>query len=270
MESIEDIEGLNAQDTMSDFSVPVEIKYPDECIENSCRISFDELKTDYPEIADFIERMDERLGNDAPDGIMNTLEYYKSDNGAIMIRSSNPDYANSFVVIKGNDIYCKAGCTVGDQHPNEFINETKLIPNSTYHVDGHFNYRTDEQGRVVQSGELITGACEIERHHDRANLKPIADAKDGLPDDVGGHIVANNVSGPTEAINIFPQNGDLNNSGGWKRMENEICNASLNGSKVEVSKEFSYTGNSMRPDTIEVTVKIDGRMTCYQYANELP
>lgn len=270
MGNVEDIEGLHTQDTMSDFSTPVEVKYPDECIENSDRISLDELRSSRPDVADLVDRMNERLGNDCPDGIMNTLEYYESDNNAIIIKSNNPDYANSMMVVKGDDVYCKGGCLVGDQHPNEFINEARLIPNATYHIDGHFNYRTDDLGRVTQSNELITDAGEIERHGERGNLKPIADAKDGRTDDVGGHIVANNICGPTEAINIFPQNGELNNSGEWKHMENDILNAALDGSSIVVSKEFTYTADSMRPDSISVTTDIDGNVTHYEFANESP
>ena len=216
------LEEVHASDSISDFSLPVEVNYPTECIENAEKIDIQELKENYPDVADYIERMDERLGGGGPDCIMNTLECYRTEDGSLIVCSNNNQYSNSFMVVKGNDVYCKAGCIETNRPMNEFINEKELMPNMTYHIDGHFNYQTDELGRVSSSYEKLSGVDELERSGKRCSLQGIVTSKDGLPDDVGGHIVANNVHGPTEAINIFPQNCDLNNSGEWKQMENYI------------------------------------------------
>ena len=162
------------------------------------------------------------------------------------------------MVVKGNDVYCKAGCTETNGPMNEFINEKELMPNMTYHIDGHFNYQTDELGRVSSSYEKLSGVDELERSGKRCSLQGIVTSKDGLPDDVGGHIVANNVHGPTEAINIFPQNCDLNNSGEWKQMENYIQSAVQEGKDVVVSKESHYNGDSKRPSDIDVCIQTNG------------
>lgn len=258
MSGIEDIEGLERTDALEDFRVPVELQYRDECIENAEKISLEELRSMNPDIAAYIDRMNERLGNDYQDGFMNTLEVYK-DGDTYFLRSSDPQYENSYIVIKNDDVYCYGGCLKDDQHPNEFINESVLMPNKTYHVDGCINYRTDELGRVVVQTNKIEELGDIDRHGARGNLKPIADSKDGRPDDIGGHLVANNVNGPTEAINIIPQDRVLNNCQDWKNLEKEIQNAVFEGKRGTVTRTLEYEGDSFRPKSIIVTVQIEGQ-----------
>lgn len=270
MANIEDIEGQKSNDSISDFSIPTELENLDECTENAEKISLEDVRETNPDIADYVDRMSERLGNSCPDGIMKSFEYYRETDGSIIIKNSNSDFQNSNMVVKGNDVYCDGGCNESDQHPNEFINETELMPNKTYHVDGHFNYITDQEGRVVKTNESLNGVQELDRSGERGNLKPIADAKDGTPDDIGGHIVANNVYGPTEAINIFPQNSELNNSGEWKQMENTIQNATNNGDRVEVTKTFEYSDDSKRPNSIDVSVNVNGATSDYHFENITP
>lgn len=70
MRGIEDIEGLERTDAIEDLRVPAELQYPDECIENAKPISLNELKNINPDIAACIYRINERLGNDYPDGFI--------------------------------------------------------------------------------------------------------------------------------------------------------------------------------------------------------
>lgn len=270
MSNIEDIEGLKSSDSMSDFSSPVELQYMNECIENAEQISLEDLRGSNPEVAEYVDRMEERLNpthSDSSDNVMNSFEYFREDDGTIIVKSNSPEWANSSMVVKGNDVYCQAGGKNSDHHLNEFINETELMPEKVYHVDGHFNYETDGLGRVVKSSESLNGVEELDRSGERGNLKPIADGKDGMPDDIGGHIVANNVYGPTEAINIFPQNQEMNISGDWKKMENSVQTAVETGDNVVVSKSFEYSGDSKRPDKIDVTVNINDDVTNYHFEN---
>lgn len=273
MGNIEDVEGVKSTDSMSDFSSPIEMQYPNECIENAEQIGLEELRETNPEVAEYVDRMTERLNpshSESNDNVMNSFEYFREDDGSILIRSNSDEWQNSFMVVKGDDVYCEAGGKDSDHHLNEFINEVELMPNKVYHIDGHFNYETDDQGRVVKSSEFLSGVDELDRSGERGNLKPIANGKDGLSDDIGGHIVANNVYGPTESINIFPQNKDLNISGDWKEMENTVQKAVENGDKVIVTKNFEYSDTSKRPDSIKVTVDINDNITEYNFKNESP
>lgn len=86
------------------------------------------------------------------------------------------------------------------------------MSNKTYHVNECINYRTDElDGVIAKINKIEELNKDIDRQGERGNLKPIADSKDGQPDDMEGHLVTNNVNGSTKAINIIPQNGVQNN-----------------------------------------------------------
>ena len=231
-------------------------------------IAFEELKKEYPELAGYLSEMQKRLGNNCKDGIMNTLLFYRDDEGAVVIKSSDQQYANSSIKIKGNDVYCNSGGRETDRHLNEFINEKKMMPNNIYHIDGDvYQYHTDSEGRVTKVTENYTQADIDDRVGDRGNLKPISDSKDGLSNDVGGHIVANNRAGMTEAINIVPMDSVFNNGGAWKSMESELCNAKENSTLQRVETELKYEGSSMRPTQITVTAVIDGVEKKYEYSN---
>lgn len=65
-------------------------------------ISETDLKETKPDVYNYMQKMHERLDNNCPDGIMNTLHYYEGDDGSILIKSDDPQFANSHIRIKGN------------------------------------------------------------------------------------------------------------------------------------------------------------------------
>ena len=78
-------------------------------------------------------------------------------------------------------------------------------------------------------------------------------------------IIANNVNGPSEAINIVPMDSSFNNSGDWKSMETMIQNAFTYKNEVQVKKELSYPGDSKRPNKITVNILIDVEESNYSF-----
>lgn len=234
---------------------------------NYKEITEDELKELSPDLYNYIQEMHHRLDNDCEDGIMNTLHFYKGEDGSILVNSDDPQYTNSSIKVKGNEVYCNSGGRNTDGHLNEFLNESRMMPDKTYHIDNDiYLYHTDKKGRVTQISEDYTKGDINDRLCKRGNLKPISDSKDGLQNDVGGHIVANNRAGMTEAINIVPMDSVFNNAGAWKSMESELCNAKENGTLQKVETNLKYD-DSMRPTEITVKATIDGIEKTYKYTN---
>lgn len=128
-------------------------------------------------------------------------------------------------------------------------------PDTIYHVDGDKTYVTDDLGRVKEAeGDLSL----VKR--DRNVKAQSAVGHSGDPGDQGGHLIASSLGGPGDKLNLVPQNGDLNN-GAWNRLEDTWRKALQNGKPVHVSIENVYNGNSIRPESFNIT---------YQIGNERP
>ena len=219
-----------------------------------------DLKESYPEIAQYVENLQTRLGNN---DYALSIKAYRTEDGTIVLKGfdERTNEQSNYAVIKGQDIYCYSGNAKGDGHLNEFVNNTDgMIPNSRYHLE-NATYVTDNLGRVSDTYEHHVTERPTDRNDSRSELKSVADAKDGLPNDVGGHIVAHNVDGATEAINIVAMDEAFNNGGEWKSMESDIQNAYVNHTDSYVHKHIEYDGDSQRPSHIDVQYEIDGVTT---------
>ncbi|MDX8553261.1 DNA/RNA non-specific endonuclease [Tenacibaculum sp. 1B UA] len=77
----------------------------------------------------------------------------------------------------------------------------------------------------------------------------------------------NEWGGLSEQINYFSQNAVENRTGAWYKMEDTISKMlkSENPPTVKIEMEFNFTGNSKRPDSIDVDVytnnKLNGNLT---------
>ena len=269
----------------TDFLIHQGFGIIDKLCEIAERISLEELREISPELAAQIDRMQKRLGNNCPDGIMNTFEYFKTADGNIVVRSNSQDFRNSHIIVIGYDAYCSAGDRNDDNHLNEFINEKILMKNFTYDIDRHLTYMTDDLGRVVYLKEVyFNGETYLEevylngktterssdtRKYHQNNLNSIRDSKDGRSGglDHAGHLVAYNFNGPTEGINIVPMSKELN-KGEWRKMESKVGSAIDNKSDVILEKHIKYEGESYRPTAIDVTCTIDNTKENYCFDNK--
>ena len=138
------------------------------------------------------------------------------------------------------------------------------MPSMTFYVDGVFIFKTDSLGRTIGTIENLHSAKNIGRGG-HSSFDKITFSKDGKKSDVGGHIIANNVNGPSEAINIVPMDSSFNNSGEWKSMEKIIQDAFYYKNEVQVKKELFYSGESKRPYKIIVSILIDGEESNYSF-----
>lgn len=209
-----------------------------------------------------------RLENNAPDGIMNTIEYYyNKKRKLIRAESVNPFYKNTSIIFDlfRRTAYCKGGCTVSDAHKNEFINGfERQIPNMRYFVDDCFVYYTDKYGRTSKGiGDIVKSKSNLllSRSSRGKEFSEVVLARNGKKSiDEGGHIIAFKYNGLNDSINIFPQDGTLN-TGKWK---SEVEN--IDPLWMEVT--LKYKGTSKRPYLIIVRLKMqDGQIKQKRFYN---
>ena len=151
-----------------------------------------------------------------------------------------------------------------DDNGNPYMVDGKLLANNTYELNGNV-YETDDQGRIVSCNGIPQIVPENPRDNDAQKQSGGEDRRDG---DQGGHIVGRDMGGDSGAGNLVPMDGRINQSD-FKRMENEIKKALAEGKEVTTKTEFTYSGDSKRPDRITVTVTIDGKVTAYTFDNKL-
>ncbi len=136
---------------------------------------------------------------------------------------------------------------------NKALNNPQAL--TIYNVNGRHVYKTDKHGRVesvtstVRDQDLDTSA---RNYYQQCKI-----GKCGIDGDEGGHLIATKLGGPGEAINLVPQNFNLNR-GKWRSMEREWGIAASEGKTVDIEIKPVYTGDSKRPDSFIVKTKIDG------------
>ena len=225
------------------------------------QVSCAELSS-FPELEKLWDRIVSRLGEDSY--FSNSIEFFVTPSNALIIKSRLSDFVIDTTIIEGDCVICNSGGLKNDGHLNEFINECIAMPSMIYYVDGAFMFKTDSLGRTIGTIEYLHSAKNIGRGG-HSSFDKITSAKDGKTTDVGGHIIANNVNGPSEAINIVPMDSSFNNSGDWKSMEKMIQNAFYYKNEIRVKKELFYPGDSKRPNKITVNILIDGEESNYLF-----
>lgn len=174
----------------------------------------------------------------------------------------------------------------GNKDLNPFLNEYKMIPNSTYKVNGQ-SYKTIENGRCqeisgtlshlpgnkpVRSTEMQGLSKKIKGGIPETKNGEIVRVKAGYPDykDDGGHWIANMFGGGSEMYNYIPMSKKLNRQGGaWAKMEKTWEKALKEGKKVDYKIKPIYKGKSQRPDKIYVTYEIDGKRVTELFDNNV-
>lgn len=157
------------------------------------------------------------------------------------------------------------------KHGLAIWNKALIFPfthsNTTQKVDSS----TDDNNYVLiplvrLDSSYVQAALFCKITGDSIQIKLPKGAKDGLPDDQGGHLIGSRFDGAGEEINLVPMNGDLN-LGGWKIMENEWASALQLGKSVKIEVRLIYSGQSLRPIGLEVDYWIDSVKTTRSYSN---
>lgn len=145
-----------------------------------------------------------------------------------------------------------------------YMVDGKLEPNITYELNGSV-YKTDGNGRIISCKAEPERSPENPRDNEAQRDAGGADRKET---DQGGHIVGRDLNGDGGTGNLVAMDSRINQSD-YKRMENDVKNALDEGKEVTTETQISYTGNSERPDKIEVTVTAEGKETIYTFDNNL-
>ncbi|WP_131106091.1 DNA/RNA non-specific endonuclease [Ornithinimicrobium sufpigmenti] len=145
-------------------------------------------------------------------------------------------------------------------------------PNVRYEYNDMF-WRTDEAGRTAEVG----GQLSLNPGGRDARLQgEIGRGPDALDSDVGFHLIADSLGGPTNRLNVLPGNGrpiddglaNLN-QGAYARMENVLRGALQGGSEVRFNLRTVYPeGITTRPDRFVVEAWIDGRPRQWVFDNK--
>ena len=133
-------------------------------------------------------------------------------------------------------------------------------------TESGYRYTTDEFGRIsrVEVDELILKKGKRNVHSQRVAGREYriteAELWEGLDD--GGHLIGTQFNGPGDLDNVIAMNREINRSGGaWYNMEQEWASAlkEVPPRKVTVDIKPVYSGKSLRPDSFDVTYKIEGK-----------
>jgi hypothetical protein len=135
-----------------------------------------------------------------------------------------------------------------------------LLNKPEANTDYKFNdsaYKTDDLGRVQEASFSPNSTSADRNLYQQSQAGQTGGIKDGLANDQGGHINAAQNGGAGEQINYLPQDAVVNN-GNYKKLENIWAQAAKNGDDVKVTVKPTYTGNSKRPDSFDVSYSING------------
>lgn len=194
-----------------------------------------------------------------------TLEIYIDDTPPELCDDNGKQYRTEDGGWIPNNTYVLDGITYKtDDNGNIYCTDGKLEPNSTYELNGNI-YTTDDKGRIISCEAKPVLSPENPRDNDAQRQ---AGGDDRRPNDQGGHIVGRDMNGDGGAGNLVAMDSKINQSD-YKRMEYDIKDALRERKEVTTKTEFSYSGDSERPDKITVTVTIDGKDTVYKFDNNL-
>lgn len=165
---------------------------------------------------------------------------------------------NTQTIIINNNTGETLGIIEGDivkiSKENHSLLNMRLMGNMKYHVDKQI-YQTDKSGRPIKvmstinpkfQGTTIYERDKIAQRDFRKARIHASKLDDKKLNDHAGHIIAHDLGGVSDGINLLPQNASLN-QGDYKKMENKIKKDVKKGNKAEIEIEIQYTGSAERP-----------------------
>jgi len=143
----------------------------------------------------------------------------------------------------------KAGETVV---PKDGRRLPQLLPNTKATL-GEFTAITDNLGRPIRN--KMTNLSIREGGRDPMNIEKTSGYR--VTDDKG-HPIAAVFNGPTNELNILPQDARINR-GQYKRMEHYVRKLVEDGHKVDLEIKINYVDNTERPSSFEPRITVDGK-----------
>lgn len=162
---------------------------------------------------------------------------------------------------------------VGTLRFNQLANRAE--PNTVYQHRG-VRWKTDHLARPVQVSGRVTRRSGLTKRLGSRLQNAIG--KEGRPTDVGFHLLAHSLGGPTNRLNVVPGNGrsigdgkpNLN-QGEYKSFELEIAQLLKEGRKVRVRIQavYDHDNTSTRPDLFVYSYQVgDGRLKNRTFVNK--
>ncbi len=153
--------------------------------------------------------------------------------------------------------------------------EQKTLPNlypmsNAKYIDGNITFITDKYGRRIEARVIIDKNVEAagrDQYHIVQKVKSVMAqydvngnqvAKIAKNDDCG-HVIPDSWGGPSYALNIFPQNFQINRGGIWKQTEQIGLKLAKEGNIVERIIKLEYPDKkSLRPSKPILEQKVNG------------
>ena len=147
-------------------------------------------------------------------------------------------------------------------HPPSLAQQTYGPGTRQVTVNG-YTFTLDPQGRTRE----VTGSLASNPDQKRSRqAQASAGGSDRLPSDDGGHYIARQFNGPTEAFNHFAQDASSNRSD-YRKMENDWARTLKKGEKVHVTISSDSIAGSKRPDMIYVSFTTGGNTKKRSFPN---
>jgi RHS repeat-associated protein len=125
-------------------------------------------------------------------------------------------------------------------------------------------YTTDKSSRILIAE---TDNLKLKTHEGRLAYDPNTPGK--ISGDHAGHLFADLFGGDPTLKNLVSQASNVNQSA-FRTIENVWKKAIEAGKKVEVKIKLKYDGDSVRPNSFDVTYKIDGKIYNQVIENKNP
>jgi DNA/RNA non-specific endonuclease len=152
----------------------------------------------------------------------------------------------------------------------ENVANGKLPPNASI-VEKGYTFTTDGQGRVASASGKLALNPNAGAPRDAATKAAQKEVgwDDRLSTDHGGHLIGDRFNGPGDLKNLFAQDGNFN-LGEYKKLENGWAKELGKGRSVDVNVNLSYPKDSLRPTTVDVSTKINGKVMARNIYDNAP
>lgn len=230
--------------------------------EGIAEISLKEVKDQCPIMYETVEMMESRYTNSETNDFMENLHYYCTENGDYILESSQPDSANTRMIVSDNVVYANTGEYLDplSNRFNECINNGRGVADTTYFIDGRSVYEHDSDGRLVNESTVYKSDFKVKALGEGQEYQnAIKIAKDGIESDESTLSIPRNLGGSYETINQIPISSVIINDSGseWSSNEKMVMDAVENGDTVLVEHTYDYEGESKRPSYITCSTKIE-------------
>ncbi len=220
--------------------------------------ALDQIEKQHPEVRETIRRM---MSSGGP---FEHVSYHDSfvcemlDDGRMLVYNTRSEATSTAILVKNNEAWALPGVTAECAATNKFLDYH--MPNMKYNV-GDSEYVTDELGRVGKVASIRNKKTDEIKPDLGKDQRDLLKNKDGKQSDDAGHLIAKEMGGINDGINIVPMDAEWQRHGAWRnneRLEKKLIDEALSeGKTVRQERLVKYQGDSSRPSSIVSILYID-------------